>query len=37
VDITKQGILLKGPESGQERVFVNLASKTFKRRYCFLK
>ncbi|XP_065346303.1 dedicator of cytokinesis protein 11 isoform X2 [Cloeon dipterum] len=37
VDITKQGILLKGPESGQERIFVNLASKTFKRRYCYLK
>ncbi|XP_059484145.1 dedicator of cytokinesis protein 9 isoform X2 [Neocloeon triangulifer] len=37
IDITKQGILLKGPESGQERIFVNLASKTFKRRYCYLK
>ncbi|XP_050675433.1 dedicator of cytokinesis protein 9-like [Leptidea sinapis] len=35
VDIgTKEGYLLKGPEIGSERIFSNLASKSFKKRYC---
>ncbi|XP_073941513.1 dedicator of cytokinesis protein Ziz isoform X2 [Choristoneura fumiferana] len=35
VDIgTKDGYLLKGPEIGSERIFSNLASKSFKKRYC---
>lgn len=35
--ITKQGYLLKGPEAGSDRMFVNLGSKSFKRRYCYLR
>lgn len=35
--ITKQGYLLKGPEAGNERIFVNIGSKSFKRRYCYLR
>lgn len=31
---TKEGYLLKGPEIGSERIFSNLASKSFKKRYC---
>ncbi|KAJ2944618.1 hypothetical protein O0L34_g3971 [Tuta absoluta] len=35
VDVgTKEGYLLKGPEIGSERIFSNLASKSFKKRYC---
>lgn len=34
---TKEGFLLKGPEIGSERIFVNLASKSFKKRYCYLR
>ncbi|XP_050362245.1 dedicator of cytokinesis protein 9 [Nymphalis io] len=35
VDIgTKEGYLLKGPEIGSDRIFSNLASKSFKKRYC---
>lgn len=35
--ITKQGYLMKGPETGSDRMFVNLGSKSFKRRYCYLR
>ncbi|RZF44325.1 hypothetical protein LSTR_LSTR006875 [Laodelphax striatellus] len=35
--ITKQGYLLKGPEVGNDRMFGNIASKSFKRRYCYLR
>ncbi|KOB77262.1 Dedicator of cytokinesis protein 9 [Operophtera brumata] len=31
---TKEGYLLKGPEIGSESIFSNLASKSFKKRYC---
>jgi len=34
--ITKQGYLMKGPEVGSDRMFVNIGSKSFKRRYCYL-
>nr|CAH7754240.1 unnamed protein product [Callosobruchus chinensis] len=36
-NITKEGFLLKGPEIGCERSFVNIGSKSFKRRYCYLR
>lgn len=36
-NITKEGFLLKGPEIGYERSFVNIGSKSFKRRYCYLR
>ncbi|KAK3914024.1 Dedicator of cytokinesis protein 9 [Frankliniella fusca] len=35
--ITKQGYLLKGPQVGSDRIFGNIASKSFKRRYCYLR
>lgn len=35
--ITKQGYLMKGPEVGSDRIFVNIGSKSFKRRYCYLR
>lgn len=35
--IAKQGYLLKGPEIGSDRIFVNLAPKSFKKRYCYLR
>ncbi|XP_045470639.1 dedicator of cytokinesis protein 9 isoform X1 [Harmonia axyridis] len=35
--VTKEGYLMKGPEIGSEKHFVNLGSKSFKRRYCYLK
>lgn len=35
--ITKEGFLMKGPEIGSDRMFVNIGSKTFKRRYCYLR
>ncbi|XP_045766053.1 dedicator of cytokinesis protein 9 isoform X2 [Maniola jurtina] len=35
IDIgTKEGYLLKGPEIGSDRIFSNLASKSFKKRFC---
>lgn len=35
VDVgTKEGYLHKGPEIGSDRIFSNLASKSFKKRYC---
>ncbi|ERL87077.1 hypothetical protein D910_04478 [Dendroctonus ponderosae] len=36
-NITKEGWLMKGPEIGSERGFVNMGSKSFKRRYCYLR
>ncbi|XP_028129258.2 dedicator of cytokinesis protein 9 [Diabrotica virgifera virgifera] len=36
-NITKEGFLLKGPEIGSEKSFVNIGSKSFKRRYCYLR
>ncbi|XP_061394284.1 dedicator of cytokinesis protein 9 isoform X1 [Musca vetustissima] len=35
--ITKQGYLLKGPDSGSDRMFANIGNKSFKRRYCYLR
>ena len=35
--ITKEGYLLKGPDVGGDRIFVNLGSKSYKRRYCYLR
>ncbi|KAB0797571.1 hypothetical protein PPYR_08564 [Photinus pyralis] len=35
--ITKEGYLLKGPEIGNDRMFSNIGSKSFKRRYCYLR
>ncbi|RZC34337.1 dedicator of cytokinesis protein 9 [Asbolus verrucosus] len=35
--VTKEGHLMKGPEVGSERTFVNIGSKSFKRRYCSLR
>ncbi|XP_018332779.1 dedicator of cytokinesis protein 9 [Agrilus planipennis] len=35
--ITKEGYLMKGPEIGSDRMFSNIGSKSFKRRYCFLR
>lgn len=35
--IAKQGYLLKGPQVGSDRIFANIASKSFKRRYCYLR
>ncbi|KAI5737707.1 hypothetical protein M8J76_015984 [Diaphorina citri] len=35
--VTKQGFLLKGPDGGSDRMFVNLGHKSFKRRYCYLR
>lgn len=35
VDVaSKEGYLLKGPEFGSDRIFSNLGSKSFKKRYC---
>ncbi|XP_015607279.1 dedicator of cytokinesis protein 9 isoform X3 [Cephus cinctus] len=36
--ITKQGYLMKGPEIGSsDRMFVHIGSKSFKRRFCYLR
>lgn len=35
--ITKEGYLMMGTESGSDRMFVNIGSKSFKRRYCYLR
>lgn len=35
--VAKQGYLLKGPDVGGDRIFVNLGSKSYKRRYCYLR
>lgn len=36
--ITKEGYLMKGPEIGSsDRMFVNIGSKSFKRRFCHLR
>ncbi|KAK4319158.1 hypothetical protein Pmani_009878 [Petrolisthes manimaculis] len=36
-NILKKGYLLKGPESGNEKIFGNFSSKTFKRRFACLR
>ena len=35
--ITKKGYLLRGPETSSEKMFANIGSKSFKRRYCCLR
>ncbi|XP_037912923.1 dedicator of cytokinesis protein 9 isoform X4 [Hermetia illucens] len=35
--ITKQGYLLKGPDTTSDRMFAHIGSKSFKRRYCYLR
>ncbi|XP_058447960.1 dedicator of cytokinesis protein 9 isoform X2 [Malaya genurostris] len=35
--ITKQGYLMKGPETNSDRMFAHIGSKSFKRRYCYLR
>ncbi|EDS34252.1 dedicator of cytokinesis protein 9 [Culex quinquefasciatus] len=35
--ITKQGYLLKGPDTNSDRMFAHIGSKSFKRRYCYLR
>lgn len=35
--ITKQGYLLKGADTSSERMFSHIGSKSFKRRYCYLR
>ena len=34
---TIEGYLLKGPEGANEKAFVNIATKSFKRRFCKLR
>jgi dedicator of cytokinesis protein 9/10/11 len=35
--ITKQGYLLKGPDTNAERMLAHIGSRSFKRRYCYLR
>ncbi|XP_055642537.1 dedicator of cytokinesis protein 9 isoform X3 [Toxorhynchites rutilus septentrionalis] len=35
--IAKQGYLLKGPDTNSDRMFAHIGSKSFKRRYCYLR
>ncbi|XP_026481569.1 dedicator of cytokinesis protein 9-like [Ctenocephalides felis] len=35
--IRKQGHLLKGPDTSSDRMFAHIGSKSFKRRYCYLR
>ena len=35
--MTKQGYLLKGADTTSDRVFAHIGSKSFKRRYCYLR
>lgn len=35
--ITKQGYLLKGPDSNSDRMFAHITTRPFKRRYCYLR
>ncbi|XP_049532929.1 dedicator of cytokinesis protein 11 isoform X2 [Anopheles darlingi] len=35
--ITKQGYLLKGPDTNSDRMFAHIGSKSFKKRYCYLR
>lgn len=35
--ITKQGYLLKGADTSSERMFAHIGSKSFKKRYCYLR
>lgn len=34
---TVEGYLLKGPEGATEKMFANIATKSFKRRFCILR
>ena len=34
--ITKQGYLLKGPDTSSDRMFAHIGSKSFKRRYIII-
>lgn len=34
---TLEGYLLKGPEAASEKMFANIATKSFKRRFCKLR
>ena len=34
---TLEGYLLKGPEGASEKMFANIATKSFKRRFCKLR
>lgn len=33
----KQGYLYKGPDTASDRMFAHIGSKSFKRRYCYLR
>ncbi|XP_055683113.1 dedicator of cytokinesis protein 9 isoform X1 [Lutzomyia longipalpis] len=35
--ITKQGYLLKGPDTTSDRMFAHIGAKSFKKRYCYLR
>lgn len=35
--IAKQGFLYKGPDTASDRMFAHIGSKSFKRRYCYLR
>lgn len=35
--VTKEGYLFKGPETSSDRMFAHIGSKSFKRRYCYLR
>lgn len=35
--VTKQGYLLKGADTTSDRMFAHIGSKSFKRRYCYLR
>ncbi|XP_024086053.1 dedicator of cytokinesis protein 9 isoform X2 [Cimex lectularius] len=35
--VSKEGYLMKGPEVGSDKMFPNIGSKSFKRRYCYLR
>ncbi len=37
VNLTLEGYLLKGPEGATEKMFANIATKSFKRRFCKLR
>lgn len=35
--VAKEGYLFKGPDTGSDRLFAHIGSKSFKRRYCYLR
>lgn len=35
--VTKEGFLFKGPDTSSDRMFAHIGSKSFKRRYCYLR